>query len=91
MAQAATPANFTGEEYARLLDAADPLAAFRERFYLPAGAIYMDGNSLGLLSRDAEESVLQALAQWKALGIDGWLRADAGHCRASSHARTQPP
>ncbi|HET7036260.1 MAG TPA: kynureninase [Thermomicrobiaceae bacterium] len=76
MDQAATGAAFTSEDHARALDTADPLALFRERFYLPPGTVYMDGNSLGLLSRDAEESVLEALAQWKALGIDGWLRAD---------------
>ena len=29
------------------LDRADPLAHARERFVLPAGVIYLDGNSLG--------------------------------------------
>jgi kynureninase len=57
-------------------DAGDPLARFRERFYLPPGRIYLDGNSLGLLSRDAEAETLAALAQWKTLAIDGWLGAD---------------
>ncbi len=64
------------ETHAQALDAADPLAAFRGRFYLPPGAIYLDGNSLGLLSRDAEQAVEAALASWKRLGIDGWLGAD---------------
>jgi kynureninase len=36
----------------------------------------MDGNSLGLLSRDAERTLLSVLNDWKTLGIDGWLRAD---------------
>ena len=31
------------------LDRADPLAAFRGRFALPAGIVYLDGNSLGAL------------------------------------------
>ena len=35
---------------ARDRDAADPLKAFRRRFYVPDATIYMDGNSLGLLS-----------------------------------------
>jgi kynureninase len=62
--------------YAEALDLADPLARFRERFYRQPGSIYMDGNSLGLLSIDAEAALQQAVEQWKTLAIDGWLRAD---------------
>ena len=57
-------------------DATDSLARFRDRFYLPQDALYFDGNSLGLLSKDAEASTLNALDQWKRLGIDGWMQAD---------------
>ena len=72
-----TLASFDGAETgARARDAADPLARFRERFHLLPGRIYLDGNSLGLLSRDAEAETLRALEQWKTLGIDGWLGAD---------------
>ena len=61
---------------ARRLDAADPLASFRARFYLPPGApVYLDGNSLGLLSIDAETSVRRVLDDWKTLAIGGWLDA----------------
>ncbi len=63
-------------EQAQAADANDPLLGVRDRFYLPEGRIYLDGNSLGLLSRDAEAEVLRALDQWKTLGIDGWLSAD---------------
>lgn len=68
--------DITSESHARALDAADPLAAFHERFYVPPGVSYLDGNSLGLLSRDAESAILAALDDWKRLAIDGWLRAD---------------
>lgn len=66
----------TSENHALALDAADLLAAFRDRFYLLPDTIYLDGNSLGLLSRDAEVEVLRALDEWKRLGVEGWLRAD---------------
>lgn len=62
-------------EYARELDRNDKLARFRERFYIPENTIYVDGNSLGLLSQDAEKSLLRVLNEWKALGIRGWLEA----------------
>ncbi|HLI13707.1 MAG TPA: kynureninase, partial [Alphaproteobacteria bacterium] len=32
-------------------DRADPLARLRERFHLPEGVIYLDGNSLGVLPK----------------------------------------
>lgn len=62
---------------ARSWDASDPLANFRDQFQLPQeGRIYMDGNSLGLMSHAAEATLLRALNQWKSLGIEGWLEAD---------------
>ena len=38
-------------DQARALDAADPLARYRDAFALPEGVIYLDGNSLGVLPR----------------------------------------
>ncbi|MCS6777491.1 MAG: kynureninase [Chloroherpetonaceae bacterium] len=53
----------------------DGLTCFREEFYQIPGKIYLDGNSLGLLSVRAEKSLLRCLEAWKSLGIDGWMRA----------------
>jgi kynureninase len=61
------------EACALALDQADPLAAYRERFYLLPETIYMDGNSLGLLSRDAENALLRTLEAWKTGGVKGWF------------------
>ncbi len=66
----------TTEGFALELDRKDGLRPFRERFYVPQGKIYMDGNSLGLLSRDAEATLLNVLREWKELGIGGWLAAE---------------
>jgi kynureninase len=54
------------------LDQADPLAGFRADFHLPPGKIYLDGNSLGLLSRRAEAHLQRVMDEWRNLGIDGW-------------------
>lgn len=64
------------ESFALKLDSEDPLSKFRYNFYIPEGSIYLDGNSLGLLSKDSEKSVLRVLNEWKNLGIRGWLEAD---------------
>jgi kynureninase len=60
-------------EFARTLDANDPLQSFRQHFYLPGKTIYLNGNSLGLCSREGEASLLHVLKEWKAMGIGGWL------------------
>ncbi|GAA0328210.1 kynureninase [Bacillus carboniphilus] len=61
-----------GLEYAKQLDQKDPLASYKAEFYLPSDGIYLDGNSLGLLSKRAEQALLQSLEDWKKNGIDGW-------------------
>ncbi len=61
-------------EYARQLDQLDKLLRFRSEFYLKPGTIYMDGNSLGLLSRRAERTLLDSLDDWREYGIDGWTQ-----------------
>lgn len=64
----------TNEEFAHKLDSQDPLAKYRQRFHIPKGTIYMDGNSLGLLSKDAENTLLQRLKEWKTQAINGWFQ-----------------
>lgn len=64
-----------GIAFARKLDSNNPLAKFADRFY-KTGEIYMDGNSLGLASKDAEEALLEALAAWKKEAIKIWNTAD---------------
>lgn len=66
-------------EYARGLDRKDLIAALRERFYIHPGQIYMDGNSLGLCSRDAEAAILRAVDDWKTHGIGLWTGAQTDY------------
>ncbi|MCT8138577.1 kynureninase [Anaerobacillus sp. CMMVII] len=63
-------------EYAQELDEKDPLAAFREEFYISDEQIYFDGNSLGLLSKRAEQTLLKMLHSWRDRGIDGWTEGE---------------
>ncbi len=62
---------------ASALDAADPLRAFRARFALPAGVIYLDGNSLGALPAATPERLrLVATKEWGEGLIRSWNDAD---------------
>ncbi|MEQ8603442.1 MAG: kynureninase [Marivibrio sp.] len=64
-------------EAVRALDAADPLAGFRDRFILPAGEIYLDGNSLGPAPKAALDALRTAAeAEWAQGLIRSWNEAD---------------
>ena len=55
------------------LDAADPLAFARQRFELPEGIIYLDGNSLGALPRATPAALANtAERQWGEDLIASW-------------------
>ena len=57
-------------------DAADVLAAFRGRFLIPDGLIYMNGNSLGPLTHEARERITRAVDhEWGTELIRGWNSA----------------
>ncbi|MDB5703187.1 MAG: kynureninase [Sphingomonas bacterium] len=65
---------------ARALDAADPLRSFRDRFALPEGVIYLDGNSLGPLPRATAPALGDMIErQWGERLIrswnEGWIEA----------------
>ena len=62
-----------GLEEARALDAADPLRHCRERFFLPEGVIYLDGNSLGALPMAAVGRSREVVeAEWGEELIRSW-------------------
>ena len=62
-------------ENARKLDAEDPLASYRERFYHPQDTTYLCGHSLGLQPKAAAEKVQEELEDWKRLGVRGHREA----------------
>ena len=62
------------------LDAEDPLAPVREQFDLPAHLIYLDGNSLGAMPREARNRLSEATSQWAHGLISSWN--DAGWAEA---------
>ena len=61
-------------EYAQALDAADPLAGFRDEFHIPphdAGEQhYFCGNSLGLQPRAVRPALMAELDDWARLGVE---------------------
>src|SRR5207249_7255686 len=69
------------EDFARQLDAEDPLRNFREKFHLPLGAdgkpfTYFAGNSLGLMPKAARRVVEQELDDWAKRAVDAHHAAD---------------
>ena len=70
----------TGEECAVAMDASDPLAQFRQKFFIPPAkdgteSIYLCGHSLGLQPKSAEPYVQQVLQDWAQLGVAGHFQA----------------
>jgi kynureninase len=70
----ATPA------FASKLDAQDPLASYRQRFFLPRNpqgeeCLYLCGHSLGLQPKTAKQYIDEELEDWARLGVEGHFHA----------------
>jgi kynureninase len=61
--------------FAAEMDAQDKLGKFRSQFHIPQhegkDSIYFCGNSLGLQPKAVEAALMQELADWKNLGVEG--------------------
>lgn len=62
-------------DFARSLDAQDPLKQFRSRFFIPQhnnqDSVYFTGNSLGLQPKSTIDFINQELEDWATLGVMG--------------------
>jgi kynureninase len=63
-------------DFARTMDAADPLARYRDRFLIPCGSdraewVYLAGHSLGLQPKAARAYVERELLHWEKLAVEG--------------------
>lgn len=78
-------------EDCRALDAQDPLYPLRAQFTLPAGVIYLDGNSLGVLPKSTAARVAEVITQeWGQDLIRSWNSAgwfEAPRCAGDKIAR----
>lgn len=66
----------TTVHYAKEMDQQDKMRTFKNEFYLPENQLYMDGNSLGLMSKRSEATLANLVASWREKGIDGWTEGD---------------
>ncbi|MFE9564211.1 kynureninase [Streptomyces sp. NPDC006487] len=63
---------------AEALDAADPLGKLRDRFALPEGVVYLDGNSLGALPAGVAARLAEVVTeQWGTRLIRSWTEGEA--------------
>jgi kynureninase len=82
-------------EHAHALDAADPLAAWHDRFVLPRDVrdgrelVYLCGHSLGAQPVLATDYVEEVLRDWRSLGVEGHFAAR--HPWLTYHERLAEP
>lgn len=66
--------------FAQKMDVEDPLASFRDRFYLPGDdnrrVIYFTGNSLGLQPKNVQQYIDDELKGWATLGVEGHFHSN---------------
>jgi kynureninase len=74
MPEPTLPGDATLRSTALALDAADPLAYFRDRFYIDDEDVcYLDGNSLGRLPLETVSAVGEFMNdEWGSEAVDGW-------------------
>lgn len=70
----------TTRAFAARMSASDPLASFRDRFYIPktqdgGDAVYLCGHSLGLQPKTARAYIEQEMQDWERLGVEGHFQA----------------
>ena len=62
-------------DFAKLIDANDPLRSFRDEFHIPRHegkeTLYFTGNSLGLQPKQTASYLNEELILWKERGVDG--------------------
>lgn len=67
-------------DFARHLDAQDPLRKYRNEFYFPKvngkEVIYFTGNSLGLQPKNTKKFVDEIMADWRQLAVEGHFHAE---------------
>ena len=67
-------------EFAREMDANDPLRSFRDKFFFPTfhknEVVYLTGNSLGLQPKKVGEYIQEELNAWAKYGVEGHFLAD---------------
>ncbi|MEC7765012.1 MAG: kynureninase [Pseudomonadota bacterium] len=79
------------EPRAAELDAADTLSHMRDRFHIPEGMVYLDGNSLGLMPVAAAERVANvARGEWAEGLIRSWSDAGWFHLPMTAGDRIAP-
>ena len=61
-----------GRSDAEAADAADPVRAFRGEFEIPAGVVYLDGNSLGPPSTRVRDALAAVQRQWATELVTAW-------------------